>query len=300
MYNFKMTLRKGEINQMAKKLKTRDKSEVVKISNLNNMIKKVHLGGAIEECILEVDKGYGSITAVDITNSMIVVINDKIMSKKVSGTFGLGNLELLTKFLSTIEDESASFKMKRNKIIIERKDSQRKLDYLLTQPDLIATRFQKEDKEEDAPYEKIAKMMTHSVELNESFTKDLLKYTGLLKTKELTLKYSDGKLSVICGTSDDYRIELKTESDVEQKKKKGSSGDFSIKVDGEYLSRIFSVIDIDEDDPPVLSLAKDKPITIEEKSEDNENVWILVPLTDVEEEEESEPDGDFEDADEDE
>jgi len=268
---------------MAKKLKRKKKGNksTIKTGNLINILKKVYLNGAIEECILNIRKGTGKITAVDITNSMIVMVSGKITGKKTSGEFGLGNIDLLSKFVSTIEDSDVPFKLTRNRLIISSKDSRRRLEYILTQPDLIATRFQQED-EDESPYEKILSLMEYRAEITNSFLKDFLKYIGMLKTKEVILNYDGDEVSILCGTSDDYRIELKSDSEVERIGKAKGKG-FSIKVDGEYLSKIFSVIEPDEDDLPILSFAKDKPLMIQEHSE-SENVWVLVPLTDLEEE----------------
>lgn len=261
---------------------------LLKTGSFTNILKKVYLGGAIEECILEIRKGYGSITAVDITNSMIVISSNRIGNRKVSGEFGLGNIDLLSKFISTIDDRSIPFKITRNKLIISSKDSRKKLEYILTQPDLIATRLHQED-DDESPYDKISAMMQYTTEIPISFLKDFLKYIGMLKTKEVIVKYSDNKISILCGTSDDYRIQLKSESGVKKiGKKKKKKENFSIKIDGDYLSKIFSVIEPDDDDPPLMSFAKDKPIMIQEKSEAINNVWVLVPLTDIEREEDEE------------
>ena len=262
---------------MKKKKKKKKGTTVIRVKNFLNMLKKVHLGGVFEECIIEVVKGSGKITAVDITNSMIVISKRRVMSKDVTENFGLGNLELLVKFLSSIEDEKMILKASNNQLTIKRKDSQRKLDYLLTQPGLIATRFQ-EDDDEESPYEKIDNMMEFSIALPESLTKDFLTYISLLKTKEIVLNYnSDTGLSFICGSSDDHQFELRPDTEVEERGD-SESEEFSININGEHLSKIFSVIEFDEEEPPTLSFAEDKPIMIEEGG----TAWVLVPIVDIE------------------
>jgi len=255
--------------------KKKKKKSIVKTKKLLSMLKKVHLGGIFDECILKIKKGKGEIIAVDITNSMIVMANGSIMSGGVSGVFGLGNLELLVKFLSSIEEEKVPFKSSRNYFTIRRTDNKRRLDYLLTQTELIATRFDEED-EEETPYNKLNKMMKQSINLNGSFAKDFLTYIGLLKTKQVTMMYDGSEnVSFICGSSEGHKFEIQPDSKVEQEDGK----EFQIKINGEHLSRILSAIDFDEEELPVLSFAKNKPIMIEEGS----IAWVLVPIIDIEE-----------------
>ena len=259
---------------MAKKQK--DKKQIVRSNLFLDMLKRIYLGGIFEECVLNIKKGKGEVTAVDITNSMIVISKKRIMPKNIINEFGLGNLELLIKFLSSIEDNKMQFQTTENSLILMRPDGKRKLNYLLTQTELIATRFQEED-EEEAPYNKISKMMKHRINITNSFAKDFLVYIGLLKTKEIMLEY-DGHENVLftCGSSEDHQFELQLESKVEDGDTKG----FTIKLNGEHLSKILSVINFDEEQLPVLSFAKNKPIMIEEGG----TAWVLVPIIGIEEE----------------
>ena len=261
---------------MAKK----KKNSTIRTGNFLNMLKQVHLNGVLEECVLEVKKGKGKIEAVDMTNSLIVISENPIMSKDITTTLGLGNLELLIKFLSTIDEDKVIFKNKKkddHKFFIQRSDSRRKLEYLLTDEDLIATKLETEKKKKST-YQRMAGMMDHSVELTSTFIKDFLSYISLLKTKNVLMKYNHKKeiILFVCGSSNEHRFRLTLSNSVEGNEEDKS---FDIRINGEYLSRIFSVINFNDDEPPTLSFADEKPIMVE----DGKTAWALIPIEDIEE-----------------
>jgi len=258
------------------------KKEFIKIGAFLSMLKQVNLGGILEECVLVIKNGKAKIEAVDITNSLIVICKKPIMPKDTNITFGLGNLDILIKFLSTLGDSKLYFKCTSTIFKLTKVGGRRKLDYLLTQPDLIATQLQAEGSEkQDDPYKKMKKMMDLTIDLTASFIKDFLSYINLLKTKDVTLDFDedDMKLTFICGGTNDHKFELELSTEVEGVDRDDADS-FSIKVNGEHLARIFSTIDFDEDDPPTLSFTEDELIMVE----DNNAAWALVPLTNLEEE----------------
>lgn len=247
----------------------------VKSQTFADMLRQVNLGGTIQECVLEVKKGKGVIEAVDMTNAIIVSTKAKIMGKDISQKFGLGNLELLIKFLQTIDDTNVQFKTSDLYFTLKRKDGRRKLEYLLTQPDLIATKIYEKDKKGRSVYEVYVGMTTHRAELTSTFIKDYLNYVGMLKTKDTTLRF-DEDLTFICGGEDDHQFELVLSSEVE-----GDDESFENKINGEHFAKVLGTLDFDEDEPPVILFADGTPVVIEESN----TIWALVPLYEVQEEE---------------
>jgi len=252
----------------------------IKTGNFLSMLKRVYLGGIIDEVLLTVEEGYGKIEAVDLTNSMIVVSEGKILSKGASITLGLGNLEILVKFLSSFEGEKVLFEKRKNKFIIKRSDSRRRMEYLLSDEEMIATRIDVKDsikkkKEKKSPKKKIKGMMRYKVELNQSFIKDFLTYIGFLKTKNLVIKYDSdlNKVVFICGSSNEHQFRLIQNNEVESITEEESSS-FDLRINGEFLSKVFSVIEFSDDELPILYFAKDKPIVVESKK----TVWSLIPM----------------------
>ena len=256
---------------------------IIKRQPCLDILRDVHLGGLLEECIIKINKGKAKVEAVDITNSLIVICNKTIASKDITAELGLGNLDLLIKFLSTVEDSKLSFKYKdgSSKFELARKDKRRKLNYLLTQPELIATQLQiDEDLENEEPYDKMKNMMEYSVELSSSFVKDFLSFIKLLKTKDVSIEFDgEEEVTFVCGGTNDHKFELVLSAKVE-----GDEDDpFNIKINGDHIARIFEVIDFKEDDDyPKLSFAEDKLVMIE----NGNTSWALVPLTDISGEEE--------------
>jgi hypothetical protein len=200
------------------------------------------------------------------------------MSKDVDVTLGLGNIGLLIKFLSTIDNDKLLFKYNDTNFGLKKPNGRRKLNYLLTNPELIATQLQADDKKKKDPYKKMKRMMEQQVELTESFIKDFLSYIGLLKTKDVSLEFDgDEELIFICGGTNDHKFELALSTEVEGEEK---SDGFNIKVNGEYLANVLSAINFNNDSPPILSFVEDKLIMIENDGA----AWALVPLADSEEE----------------
>jgi hypothetical protein len=262
------------LKRRGKKQKRRGKS-IVKNENLANMLRQVHLGGIIDECLLDINNGKGLIEAVDITNALIVVTKGKIMDKGAEEQLGLGNLELLIKFLNTIEDDELAIDISNLYFTLKREDGRRKLEYLLTQPDLIATKVHEEDDDGDS-YKKMKSLIENSADLTSTFIKDYLNYINMLKTKDTTISFDGDELTFICGGTDDHRFELTLSSEVE-----GEEEGYDNKVNGEHLARILSIIDFDEDDPPQIHMAEEKPVLVE----DGNALWALLPLYAVQESE---------------
>lgn len=257
--------------------------KIVKVTSFLTMLRQIHLGGLLEECVLTIKEGVGHVEAVDITNSLIVICTKSLMSKNVSAQLGLGNLDILIKFLSTIDNDKLHLKYNESNetsgFELKKSNGRRKLNYLLTQPDLIATQLQSDEKKKKDPYKKMLAMMDYKIALTSSFIKDFLSYINLLKTKDVSLEFDGSELvTFICGGTNDHKFELvlstKVESDEDE------SDEFNIKINGEFLAKILMAIDFDNDNPPTLSFAEDKLVMIE----DGNAAWALVPLTDLDSE----------------
>lgn len=273
-----------------RKLKrNKDKNRII-TGALINMLKKVHLGGAINECLLQVHKGQGHIEAVDMTGNLIIISDQVIWRSSDSEDLGLGNVELLIKFLGTLNDEKTSFKIEDLVFLIQRKDKRRKLTYQLSEPETIATRlvFEDDDDEEENAYEQIMEMVEYKADLTQNLVKDYLSYVTMTKQKDTRVVFKDDTVIFKIGEHDDHKIELVLENETEEID--DPDGDeFSVQVNGDHLSKIFSIIEFDDEDPPTISLSsKDgAPVIIQSGSEEDEQTtWSLLPLSDMEMEEE--------------
>jgi len=60
--------------------------------------------------------------------------------------------------------------------------------------------------------------------------------------------------------------------------KDSENDEFDINVNGEFVAKIFNVIDYDEDDAPTLAFANSEmPILIKNK----DAMWFITPITEV-------------------
>jgi len=262
---------------MALKRRSKKKSKHIKSRKFADMLKKVYLNGVIEECLLSVEAGHGTIEAVDMTNSLIVSTNGNIMHKSVNQDFGLGNLDLLIKFLNSI-DEKVSIQTSDLYLTLKRKDERRRLEYLLTQPELISTLIYDDEQEKKKDvYEQIIKTATIAADLNHAFIKDFLSYIGILKVKDTIIKFDNNELTFTCGSTDSHKFNLILDSDVETE---GEEIETESRINGEHLAKVLGAIDFEDDDPPVIMMSEDGPVIIEHGSA----MWAMSSLYETDEE----------------
>jgi hypothetical protein len=273
---------------MARKIRKRgDKSSgskqiKIKTQNFIDLLNHVNLSGVISECVVLVNKGKAKVHAVDATQSLVVITQANIMSKNMNLELGLGNVELLSKFLATIEDNDVAVKHSNSIFTLMRKDGRRKLEYLLTQPEFISTKLIEEDSKKD-PYKTMVGLTTVNAELTSTFIKDYLNYIGMLKTKDTTIILDRGGLKFVCGGTDDHQFELTLSSDVEGE----DDGEwFESKANGEHLAKVLATVnnEYDQDEPPVIMLGERVPTVIE----NGMSLWALMPLYDTEQDEDEE------------
>lgn len=274
-------------------MKKRNKAKRIINPNLIEMLKQVNLNGTVNECLLSIKKGKGKIESIDMTGNLIVISHWKVTKGFKTGEFGLGNINLLIKFLSTLIGGKSSFKINNNELSIKGNDGQRKLRYFLTEPELIATQLEFEEDETTDIYQQIVDMVEYSAELTQEFVKDYLSYVSMVEQKDTIVKF-DGE-ETFClriGERDDHQIELKLNTTVEvESEDEKSCSPFVTKINGEHLAKIFSTLNYPDDDSPTISITEDKSVIIRSnQSSNNFTIWALQPLSDNEFEEEEEED----------
>lgn len=268
-----------------KKMGKKKKSKIF-VQSLLSMLKEVNLNGIIKECFLSVEKGQGYINAVDATGNLIVLLRSKIMTKNSSMELGLGNIELLIKFLSTLNDEKSLFKHAERRLNIRRLDGRRKLSYHLTEADVIASRIQFDDEDEEATaYEDMMETVSIRVELTQSFIKDYISYFSMMPNEDVDVAFKfDGEetLSIIIGEQGDHKFDLELSNPVEELDSDDSE-EFEVKINGAHLSKIFGILNFDEEDPPTINITGETRSVIVHNGDDDEvSAWALVALADIE------------------
>lgn len=236
---------------------------------LTKTLKECHLNGLIEEVLLIVKRGLGTIEAVDLTNSLMVVIrNVQVMSKDITADYGLGDLNLMIKFLTPINDKELSVDDKESeRLILRCKDKRKKILYLLTEPDLIPTRT-----DEDSKIDKLQEIIDSSeeIELTEEPVKDFLSNITLLKTNTVRLYGKEDLVMLECGESTDHLIEIVLS-------KMTTFNDIEVKLNGDHLARIFNVINFTEESKPKLYFSEGASAVV---IENGKSLWALLPMID--------------------
>jgi len=261
------------------------KKNRIKKKQILQLLKEIHLDGVFNECLIIIKKGTFHVSALDITNSMIITTHQKIIKSALNDELGIGNIDLLIKFLSSLPEEKITFSKIDNYLLfsIKNSNSRKKLEYLLTQPDLISTRLltdnksKKRNRKADDEVKKILKQNQFHSELSEQFLKDHSTYMAMMKAQNksdiVTISFNEaGKITFIYGEKNSHRLMLNLESDITE------GEDFSLNVNGDHLSKIFNIIEYSTEAPPFIHFDEDKPIVIQHRS----TAWALVPIVDEE------------------
>lgn len=262
-------------------VKRRNKKERSTINRLGllSLLKKIYLGGAIDECVIQISKGQIEAEVVDITNNIVVITNSRSASPKLGSiSVGLGSVDTILKFLGSISAKDLDVKISGDGSRFELGVNKwkRKLNYLASMPELISTRLRM-DADDDTNYKKQFKDMAEvSFELTQEDAKDLISYISVVRSKIVTITANEEDLvKIVVGKSTEHQFELTIEEDLLGD---DPEGDFVIVTNGENLAKVLAAVEFDEDNPPMVGLAEDSPITIT----DGDTIWGLTPVEDLE------------------
>lgn len=247
---------------------------VLKIKPFLKLLKRIYLGGTIDECVLEFKNKKCNVGVFDLTNTVIVFVDENVL-KNNSGKmkFGFDSIDVLIKFLSTIPDTQLFMETKNNKIIFKRKDSKRSLTCMVKDPEVVPTRLEKRNSKDD-PKQVYLDMQEYSVPLNQIFVKDFLSYLSSLKTKEVCIKYNKKEgVKFICGGKNENQLEIVLDGEI-KKINEDANNKISLSVNGDFLSKVFKELDFEDDSMPLLYFANKSPIAIQSQ----DTLWAIKPL----------------------
>lgn len=245
-------------------------SLTIKTRKFIALLKSVYFKDMIDDIQLVIDDKYGCIEAVDMSNSIMVIAKSKILKSEANIKLGLSNIDILIKFVNALSDAQIDVKIENNKLHIQRKDSKRSLFFLLTDPELIPTIIQKENEEQDIK-EKLLDIQEYKSILTNSFIKDYLSYIGMSKSKQTTVIYNGKEIVFVCGNENEHQFKLVLDNDVETLDKKKEN--IEVVFNGEFLAKIFNVLEFDSDNPPKIYIGHEKPLLIESEN----TLWALNP-----------------------
>jgi hypothetical protein len=235
----------------------------MKISGIEllKLLRRVHLGGIIEEAVI--DFGGGTIQAVDMTSSLMVNCKGDVSME--FGEMGLGDLSLLSRYLASVTGDIA-FTKKDNRLIIE--SGIGTLSYLTKDISFITTAIEAGD------VSKLMEPCVCKVVFSEDACKEYLMYAGLVKSQRLQFTVGAGQVSLHCGLESEHRFDMLVGKAVSLGAKKKAIPEFSVDVYSQHFSAICSVLEWGE---PYIMMAPEHPIIVKQN---DDNFWAMLPLGD--------------------
>jgi hypothetical protein len=246
----------------------------MKTSSLNKedfirVLKQCFTGGAIPECVICNNRKQISIEAIDMSSSIAVSIQQPLRMRMEEKRIGIGNVELLLSFLSSLKGSRIKIDVEDNVMNIYSTDQRRKLKYLLTDPSLVATAV-----EEEGTVNKIIERFEHKVKITPDEVKDILSYVKISTNKTVSITAEDDSIIVRCGTENEHQFytQLSDPTDAEG---------IHLTVNGELLGKILSnLIFTGWEDPatPCLLIGEDLPLGVINHGA----FWALTPISEGE------------------
>lgn len=231
-------------------------------SKLYKLLRRINLGGLVDECVVHFDKASAWCKCTDLTNSVLTCVSEEIESD--FGDVGINNLSLLTKFLSS-HDEITKIIRKENRINIS-KGNRGILRFLLSDPAVIPTELKK-----DATPEGILDTATIKVEIKEEIQKDLDQFIKLTGQSIVTFKVTEKGKAYITGVSENihqFQINL------------GSVDSNDVIETHVFADNLKHVVDVLEwgSSNPTFQFSNLGPLII---VQNNSNFWGLTRVKDI-------------------
>lgn len=245
-----------------------------KTLNLLTLIKRINLGGIVEEAIIDFDNA--SCQAVDVTNSLFLKVGNSEETNDGIGVVGIGNLALLSKYIDTFKNSEIKIKKKDNRIIFSSKDHGQ-LSYLSTDIDFISTAVKEDD------ISLLLEPCVIKLELSKEVCSDISTYFSLVKSKSAIISVDVKKESILLegGEKTDHQFSINVGKFSFVGKKKASMGSFSVKIYSEHFNAVVSVLEWTKEETPTILMAPEHPLIFKQNKE---NIWALLPIGNTEEE----------------
>lgn len=237
----------------------------IKINTFNRLLRRVHLNGLIEECVLNEGKnGVNSIQAIDLTNSLILSVTGKTNFEEFD-QLGLSDLGTLCKYLENAEDKT-DLNVVENRLVFKNKFGSFK--YLLSQPDLIPTSLDEKD-----ALSNLVDNCTHEVTLQEEFQKNFSQNMALTKTNNVSIIVGEN-IIMSGGLDSEHQFSLKIGKPTVLKATREEK--FSIPIYGTHFGAVLNVLDWSvRENLPKLLIKKGRPVIVKQ----GKDVWALTIST---------------------
>ena len=249
-------------------------------TKLLRLLKRVNLGGIIEEAVVDLDSC--SVQAVDVTSSLFVNVAEESDIDGI-GEVGIGNLALVCKYLEAFKGE-IEIEVVENRLVIASK-GRGKLKYLTTDPEFIPTSVK------EGNIEALIEPCSISVALDKAKCADISTYFGLIKPKSAHFVFDAKAKKVIVnsGLSSDHQFtfDLGPATIIAGKK---AAVSFDVEVYSSHIEAIFNVLEWTDEKkrPKIFMWRGEEPDFIHPAiiRQDENNMWALLPLEPAKGEEE--------------
>lgn len=231
------------------------------VNALAEVLNDVYLNGVIPECVIDVKDDVASILAIDITNSCFVSTSAEFKHK--DARFGIGNLSLFTKYLSSLGDVTTKIKQDDNTLIIKPKQGS-VVRYVMAQADLIPNYESDWEDEGDMIEEEVSQ---HSSYLSLTLEKvsEFLRLMGMFNLSSVSFVVDkNGKVELHSGKDTEHQIKTKLgDSEMEE---------CTTYVYDKYLIAVLSAINFDKNPKLYLKEGEAAVIVTDVSS------WLLRPV----------------------
>lgn len=231
-----------------------------------NLLKSVWLDGEINECVLKIVHGVGSIVAIDPTNSIFVQVKTKIelVDKKINKEIGILDIGTIIKFLDSCKESSKIMYEIEDKLIRFRVKGKGNIQFALGKIEVISTAIKDDLKKVNSVIESKTLM---SFELNQEIIDRFKYFMGVLNNEIVRIEVSPNGGIIRSGAHESKSFDFNVEG-----------GEFNkntaISVNAKSLFSIFSLLPELGEKNYTVSLEKASPLII--KGDDV--VWLLSPV----------------------
>lgn len=239
-----------------------EKENKVSGRGLFSLLKRVHLSGLINECVLSVEEGLAKVQAVDMSNSVFVSSKEKISGIK-DMTVGVGNLPTLTSFLSDGSDVELTIS---EKYLSLRKPNRGTIRTILLVKEQVPTATQGDGEE---TVKKVLGFVKSTIPLSKTKVADLVEYISMVGCGSVFFRIKSGLVLADNGFTSEQQFSLRL-GKVDEK-----SEELSVEVYSQYLLAVLKNLEWPEKNPPKLGLGGKVPLLIQQ---DKENLWALTPI----------------------
>jgi len=243
-------------------MKTKSEAKTLTAGTFKSLLERVHLSGLIEECLLKVEKGRGFITAIDMTNSVLVAVAEKVDLE--DGEYGISQLSTLIKFLGMCKDDEVTYSIGDKATWLHlRHKGHGKLSTILLETDMVGTKLTNDPKI-------VKQLANYPVKflLKQKFINDALGFISLVTSQSVAFKVKEGKVTFISNLLNEtqrFEIPITTVS--------GFDKEITVSTYTEMAQKVLSIVT--PSDKSFIHLQNEKPVIVEQ---DDKNYWALTPI----------------------